>query len=307
MSGLTGNPGTDANGYYTGTVNYGWTGTVTPTKTGYTFNPPSTSYSNVTSNQSTNYTGAGVAKTIALTSGNAQTGVISTALVQPYVVTVTDAGGNPVTGTSVTFAIGTVPTSATGQTLSTTTTTTNSSGQASTTLTLGNKTGSYTVTTTSTGLTGSPVTFTSTATAGTAKTIALTSGNTQTGVISTALVQPYVVTVTDAGGNPVTGTSVTFAIGTVPTSATGQTLSTTTTTTNSSGQASTTLTLGNKTGSYTVTTTIDGIDGIACDIHFNGNARSCNNNIFNVREQSVRCSLDRIGQSLRCDSNRCRR
>jgi Tol biopolymer transport system component len=57
MSGLPGNPSTDANGYYSASVNYGWSGTVTPTKTGYTFSPPSTSYSNVTSNQTTNYTG----------------------------------------------------------------------------------------------------------------------------------------------------------------------------------------------------------------------------------------------------------
>jgi uncharacterized repeat protein (TIGR03803 family) len=51
MNGLPGNPVTNASGQYTGTVNYGWTGTVTPYKAGYTFTPPSRSYSNVTVNQ----------------------------------------------------------------------------------------------------------------------------------------------------------------------------------------------------------------------------------------------------------------
>ncbi|OGU55708.1 MAG: hypothetical protein A2V66_13800 [Ignavibacteria bacterium RBG_13_36_8] len=59
MNGLPGNPSTDANGYYSGIVDYNWSGTVTPTKTDYTFTPTSTSYSNVTVNQSTNYTGTG--------------------------------------------------------------------------------------------------------------------------------------------------------------------------------------------------------------------------------------------------------
>ena len=58
MNGLPGNPSTDANGYYSGSVPYGWSGTVTPTKAGYSFSPASTTYTNVTSNQTTNYTGS---------------------------------------------------------------------------------------------------------------------------------------------------------------------------------------------------------------------------------------------------------
>jgi hypothetical protein len=42
---------TDASGNYTGNVNSGWSGTVTPTKTGYSFNPTSRTYTNVTSPQ----------------------------------------------------------------------------------------------------------------------------------------------------------------------------------------------------------------------------------------------------------------
>jgi hypothetical protein len=43
---------TDANGFYSVTVAYGWSGTVIPAKSGYVFSPPSRTYSNVTSNQS---------------------------------------------------------------------------------------------------------------------------------------------------------------------------------------------------------------------------------------------------------------
>jgi hypothetical protein len=69
MSGLPGNPTTDSNGYYSATVSAGWSGTVTPSKSGYTFSPPSASYSNVTSNQTAqNYTATAITPTI---SGNA--------------------------------------------------------------------------------------------------------------------------------------------------------------------------------------------------------------------------------------------
>lgn len=70
MGGLAGNPVTDANGYYRATVQYGWNGTVTPTKAGYTFEPPETAYSRVTSdmgNQS--YTPTLIKLTIAGTTG----------------------------------------------------------------------------------------------------------------------------------------------------------------------------------------------------------------------------------------------
>jgi hypothetical protein len=50
MTGLPGAPVTDANGYYEATVNYGWSGTVTPEKDGYTFEPESLNYTNVTTN-----------------------------------------------------------------------------------------------------------------------------------------------------------------------------------------------------------------------------------------------------------------
>ena len=50
MSGLPGNPATNASGIYTGTVAYNWSGTVTPTLAGYTFSPANRAYTNVTAN-----------------------------------------------------------------------------------------------------------------------------------------------------------------------------------------------------------------------------------------------------------------
>ncbi len=51
MNGLPSSPATDANGFYTDTVDYGWSNTVTPTKAGYTFTPANRVYNNVTSDQ----------------------------------------------------------------------------------------------------------------------------------------------------------------------------------------------------------------------------------------------------------------
>jgi hypothetical protein len=52
-SGSTSSSG--STGTYSITVSSGWSGTVTPTLTGYTFSPTSTTYTDVTSNQTTNY------------------------------------------------------------------------------------------------------------------------------------------------------------------------------------------------------------------------------------------------------------
>ncbi len=54
---------TDTYGAYSKTVSYGWSGTVTPSKSGYTFNPASRSYSGVTLAQSNqNYTAISMAQ-----------------------------------------------------------------------------------------------------------------------------------------------------------------------------------------------------------------------------------------------------
>jgi hypothetical protein len=58
LGGLPGSPVTDSTGYYSATVAYGWSGTATPSQSGYSFSPASRTYTNVTANQTAqNYTG----------------------------------------------------------------------------------------------------------------------------------------------------------------------------------------------------------------------------------------------------------
>jgi hypothetical protein len=98
-----------------------------------------------------NFAAIGPATTLAILSGNNQTAAHGTPA-DPLVVLVTDANGNPVPGTTVTFAV------VTGGTLAVASGTTGVSGQVSTMLTP--TTGANSVTATCTGLTGSPLTFT---------------------------------------------------------------------------------------------------------------------------------------------------
>jgi hypothetical protein len=106
----------------------------------------------------------GAAAAMILTSGNEQTGYISTDLPAPFTVTVVDIAGNPVPGIGVQFAIDSIPTGARGQSLRVLNSITDQGGQASALLTLGDKVGRYTVTAVSSGLIGSPVRFAATAT-----------------------------------------------------------------------------------------------------------------------------------------------
>jgi len=137
---------------------------VMPTQSGIRLTVTVTDGANHTGLSTFGIVSPGPAQTVALTSGNSQSGIIGTTLGSPFIVMVTDGYGNPVTGSGVTFSVATTPNGATGQSLSTVSTTTDTNGQAATILTLGNLTGTYTVTATSSGLTGSPVTFAASAT-----------------------------------------------------------------------------------------------------------------------------------------------
>src|SRR5579883_2519405 len=194
---------------------------------------------------------AGGATQLTKTSGDAQTGTAGGMLSKPFVVTALDVNNNPVANVSVTFAVATG-----GGTLSATSATTNASGQASTTLTLGLTAGTNTVTASATGL--ATVTFTATATAGPAHTLAISSGNNQSGKVGTALASPLVVKVTDMGGNPVSGVTVTFAV-----TAGGGKLGNTSATTSSAGMAQTTLTLGSANGTNTVSASATGLTSVS--------------------------------------------
>ena len=123
----------------------------------------------------------------------------------------------------------------------TTTTTTTSTPTSSTTTTTSTPTSSTTTTTTTTSLV--------------ATTLSKISGDNQQGAPGEALANPFVVAVQDQNGNPLAGTTVTFAV-----TAGGGTLTATTPTTDANGQAQTTLTLGSMLGTNTVQASVEGID-----------------------------------------------
>ena len=198
----------------------------------------------------------GAAAAIISNSVTTQSATSSSAVTAPPSVKVTDAVGNGVIGVSVVFTVtagvGTISPA------SPATIVTNASGIATlTTWTLGASAGTNTLTAAATGLTGSPVTFTATATVGTPMTIASISMTTQSATAGTTVTTPPSVRVTDAGGNPVSGVTVAFAVATGGGSVTPVTVST-----NASGIATlTSWTLGNTAGPNSVSATVSGLAG----------------------------------------------
>lgn len=153
---------------------------------------------------------AGGASTIAIVSGDAQTGAVATLLPSPLVVRVSDVAGNPVANVAVLWA-------ATNGTLAVSGPT-DSTGVASATLTLGTTLGAATATA-SLG-NRQQVTFTATATVGAPTKLAFTTqpANTQTG----SLLAPVRVSVMDVANDvvPNSSASITLAIGSNPGSGT---------------------------------------------------------------------------------------
>jgi hypothetical protein len=108
MSGLPGNPQTDGSGAYSGSVSYGWSGMVTPVKSGYTFTPSARSYVLVTMNQTgQNYTGSGGFTTPTVTT-SAVTSIGTTTAVSGG--NVTSDGGATVTDRGVCWSVLSGPT-----------------------------------------------------------------------------------------------------------------------------------------------------------------------------------------------------
>ncbi len=172
----------------------------------------------------------GAASTIAVNAGNGQSATAGSAVATDPSVLVTDANGNPKSGVSVTFAVATGGGSITGGTQ-----TTDASGIATvTSWTLGATAGANSLTATSAGLTGSPVTFTATGTVGGAAKLAFTTQPSASTVAGSAFATQPVVTVQDANGNTVTGST-----------------------------ASVTLTLSTGTGTLGGTATMDAVAGVA--------------------------------------------
>ncbi len=204
------------------------------------------------------------ASTIALVSGDGQSAPINRSLSSALVVKVTDAGANPVSGVTVVFSVDSIPAGATGQSVSPLSAVTDVNGLASTSLHLGNKVGRYAVGARSTGLAGSPVFFGATATTGAAAFLSLTSGDNASGVVSTPLSTPFVVTVTDSGANPVSGVTVNYSLDSIPSGATGSSLNPASPATGTDGRASATLTPGSKMGRYVVGARADRTGGKPC-------------------------------------------
>lgn len=140
-------------------------------------------------------------------SGDNQSGVVQSALLNPLVVKITDAFNNGIVNQTVNFTV-----TAGGGTLSRTSAVTDVNGQASVNYTLGPSPGSNSVTASAPGVSAPSLVFTASAVGGAAAALAQVSGNNQTGVVSTPLALPLVVRVTDAGGNPVSGVSVTWSV-----------------------------------------------------------------------------------------------
>jgi adhesin/invasin len=187
------------------------------------------------------------AATIAVNAGNNQTATVNTAVAIDPSVTIKDNNNNPIIGASVTFAVASGGGVVTGATA-----TTNASGVAAVgSWTLGGTAGTNTLTASSAGAIGSPVTFTATGTAGAPATVAISAGNNQTAIAGAAVAIDPSVLVRDAGGNPVAGAVVTFAVASGGGSVTGGSA-----TTNASGIATVgSWTLGTTVGANTLTAT----------------------------------------------------
>jgi adhesin/invasin len=141
----------------------------------------------------------GNASQIVKTSGDNQNGAGGAALAQPFVVTVNDVQGNPVTGHPVNFLV----TQGGGSLSNSQPVLTNASGQASTTLTLGREIATQKVEAQAPGLSGSPIVFTATATSGIASTLQKISGDNQSATVATTLTNPIIIKVTDSGGGAI--------------------------------------------------------------------------------------------------------
>jgi adhesin/invasin len=193
--------------------------------------------------------GAGPAAVVAAFSGNNQAGTAGGNVADPPKVKVTDANGNFVAGFTVTFTPGPGSGSVTGGTA-----VTDASGVASVgSWKLGTTPGPQTLIATAAGLTGSPVTFTATAAAPVPSAIAGFAGNNQTARPGFAVAIPPAFIVTDPGGVPVPGVTVTFVV-----TEGGGSTSSPTSVTNTDGIATVNWTLGPSLGPNALQASIPG-------------------------------------------------
>jgi len=203
---------------------------------------------------------AGPAANITATGGSGQGAAVNTTFGGALVTLVSDASGNPVTGAVVTF---TVP--ATGASGifggGVNTAMTNTSGVATSAPFTANGTpGTYSVTASVAGV-AAQAAFSLT-NVGPATSILAVSGGGQSQSINTAFINPLVVKVQDAAGNPVAGVTVAFVAPSTGASGifSGSNLVTTSVTTNASGIATAPkFTANSIAGNYMVTASVAGV------------------------------------------------
>ncbi len=148
-----------------------------------------------------------VAASVSVTSNDNQTGVVATALSLPFIATIKDANGNPVSGVAVTWSVVTGG----GSFASSNAVSTNDGTVSSPIFTLGNIVGSSTV---KVAVTGSALqaTFSVSAIAGAAASIEVSANDNQSAVAGNALPHEFVALIKDSYGNVVAGANVTWVI-----------------------------------------------------------------------------------------------
>ncbi|MET0226152.1 MAG: Ig-like domain-containing protein, partial [Dokdonella sp.] len=192
--------------------------------------------------------------------GGEQNTVVDTAFAEPLLVEVTDAAGNPVAGTVVTYSVVPSPAGASAV-LSAGTATTDSNGRAAITATAGSVAGTYVVDAHVAGV-GAAAVFALTNDAGLPAGIASSGGNLQSAAVTTPFGLPLAVNVVDAFNNPVAGVSVNFTVGAAANGASA-TLSAASAVTGSDGSASVTATANSLAGVYTATASVAGVGSTA--------------------------------------------
>jgi Domain of unknown function (DUF4082)/Glycosyl hydrolases family 16 len=200
---------------------------------------------------------SGSPASITATAGTPQSATMNTAFATALQATVKDAGNNPVSGVTVTFA---APGSgASGTFGGSASVTTNSSGVATAPAFTANITaGSYTVTASVSGVATS-ASFSLTNDPGPAASVTATAGTPQSATVNTAFATALQATVKDAGNNPVSGVIVTFAA--PGTGASGTFEGSATVATDSSGVATAPAFTANAVaGSYAVTANVSGVN-----------------------------------------------
>jgi Big-like domain-containing protein len=194
---------------------------------------------------------AGTGSTLALVSGDGQTGPVLSALADSLVVKVSDAVGNPVSGVEVLWS------ASGGGSISPASVTTGADGLAAAERVLGPTSGTQTAQAAATGLAGSPVTFTQTAGPANPTSLVYVSGNLQTAPAGFMLADTLLVRLVDDNDNGVGGKPVTWVVATG-----GGSVTPVNSTTNANGYASTRWTLGPSAGSNLLNAVFSGVPSV---------------------------------------------